>query len=244
VDASLSYPGVGAILLDIEGTTTPVDFVYQILFPFVRAHVEAFLRNHPEEASPDVALLRAEHEQDQGGTTVPPSWEDASDVSSAVSYVNWLMERDRKSTALKSLQGKLWEEGYRTGALRGQVYHDVPRALSGWKRQGKTIGIYSSGSVLAQKLLFSHSTVGDLTPFIDHYFDTTTGPKKEPESYRRIADALALQPSAILFASDAVAELDAARAAGMKTALSVREGAPLSSKHPAFTHFDQLDIAS
>ena len=218
MSGALSYSGVRAILLDIEGTTTPVDFVYQVLFPYARAQVKDFLERHAEAASPDIELLRREHQQDLNRGAHPPAW------SNAVSYVHWLMDQDRKSTGLKSLQGKIWEEGYRSGELRGEVYPDVLPALESWRQQGMKICIYSSGSVLAQKLLFSRSTAGDLTPFIDAYFDTTTGPKKETESYRKIAKALSLDPPAIVFFSDVVAELDAAREAGMKTGLCVREG--------------------
>ena len=237
---SLSYQGVRAILLDIEGTTTPVDFVYQVLFTYARAKVKSFLEEHPDAASPELELLRAEHEQDVARGAQPPAWTDPVDP---VSYVHWLMDQDRKSTGLKSLQGKIWEEGYRTGELRGEVYPDVPPAFERWREQGKKICIYSSGSVLAQKLLFSNSTAGDLTPFIEAHFDTTTGPKKEAESYRKIAAALSLPPSAIVFFSDVVAELDAARAAGMKTGLCVRDGVSKSSEQSAFTSFEEVEIA-
>ena len=238
MSGALSYSGVRAILLDIEGTTTPVDFVYQVLFPYARARVKDFLEHHAEAASPDIELLRREHEQDVARGTDPPAWADA------VSYVHWLMDQDRKSTGLKSLQGKIWEEGYRSGELRGEVYPDVLPAFERWRQQQKRICIYSSGSVLAQKLLFSRSTAGDLTPFIDAYFDTTTGPKKEAESYRKIAEALSLDPPAIVFLSDVVAELDAARAAGMKTGLCVRSESaePPGSEHPVFRSFEEISL--
>jgi enolase-phosphatase E1 len=238
MSGTLSYPGVRAILLDIEGTTTPVDFVYQVLFPYVRAQVKAFLEEHPDAASPELELLRAEHEQDVARGAHPPAWTDP------VSYVHWLMDQDRKSTGLKSLQGKIWEEGYRAGKLQGEVYPDVPPAFERWRQQGKTICIYSSGSVLAQKLLFSRSSAGDLTPFIDAHFDTTTGPKKEAESYRKIAEALSLAPPAIVFLSDVVGELDAATAAGLKTGQCVRPGAdkPEASGHPTFQTFDDISL--
>ena len=239
MSGALSYSGVRrAILLDIEGTTTPVDFVYQVLFPYARARVKDFLEHHAEAASPDIELLRREHEQDVARGTDPPAWADA------VSYVHWLMDQDRKSTGLKSLQGKIWEEGYRSGELRGEVYPDVLPAFERWRQQQKRICIYSSGSVLAQKLLFSRSTAGDLTPFIDEHFDTTTGPKKETESYQKIAKALSLDPPAIVFLSDVVAELDAAREAGMKTGLCVRDESaePPGSEHPVFRSFEEISL--
>lgn len=134
------------------------------------------------------------------------------------------MDLDRKSTGLKSLQGKIWEAGYRSGELRGQVYPDVPTAFARWRGQGREVAIFSSGSVQAQQCLFANTTAGDLTPFIRAYFDTTTGPKAAAQSYERIAAALERSPSEVLFLSDVSAELDAARRAGMRTALCVRAG--------------------
>ena len=151
------------------------------------------------------------------------------------------MDRDRKSPALKALQGRIWDEGYQAGQLRGQVYPDVPRALARWRAQGRDVAIFSSGSVLAQKLLFSRSDAGDLTPFLRAYFDTTTGAKGDAESYRKIARALGQEPHAVLFLSDVTAELDAARAAEMATGLCVREaGLPSSAHHPLVRSFDEV----
>jgi len=235
-----------AILLDIEGTTTPVDFVYQTLFPFARRHVKEFLAAYSmyEAVQADIARLREEHAAESSDQPLLPAWRDDSleaQLESAVAYVHWLMDRDRKSTGLKSLQGKIWEAGYRSGELRGEVYEDVPQAFARWKEQRKIIAIFSSGSVLAQQLLFAHSTAGDLTGFIQAYFDTTTGAKREAESYRRIAEALQSQPSEVLFLSDVVAELDAARLAGMRTALCVRaEPSPPSGAHPVIRTFDEV----
>jgi enolase-phosphatase E1 len=240
-------PQVRAILLDIEGTTTPVDFVYQVLFPYARRHLREFIaRQHAAEAvRADLARLRAEQADDASKTPPPPAWRDEaveSELESAAAYALWLMDQDRKSTGLKSLQGKIWEAGYRRGELRGQVYEDVPPALARWMRQQKSISIFSSGSVLAQQLLFAHTTAGDLTPWLRSYFDTTTGAKHEAESYRRIAAALELPPAEILFLSDVAAELDAAQRAGMQTALCVRAAQPPSatSLHPIIHTFDQV----
>lgn len=186
----------------------------------------------------DITQLRAEHAADAEQGLRPPSWQ----PDSVAAYVLWLMDADRKSTGLKSLQGKIWEAGYRTGELLGQVFADVPPALARWRRQQRDVCIYSSGSVPAQQLLFSHSTAGDLTPSIRAYFDTTSGPKTEPDSYRRIAGALERSPSEMLFVSDVVAELDAARQAGMGTALCVRSSeAPANTgAHPVVHTFDEL----
>jgi len=152
------------------------------------------------------------------------------------------MDRDRKSTGLKSLQGKIWEEGYRAGDLKGEVYPDVPPALERWRRQGIDIAIFSSGSVQAQRSLFTNTAAGDLTRFIRAYFDTTTGPKTAPHSYARIAAALERSPSHVLFLSDVGAELDAALTAGMRTALCVRTPGltPSAGAHPVIRGFDEL----
>ncbi len=183
--------------------------------------------------------LQAEHAAESQHSPLPPWREDATGI---VAYLHWLMDRDRKSTGLKSLQGKIWEEGYRTGELRGEVYPDVPPALERWRRKGIDIAIFSSGSVQAQRSLFTSIATGDLTRFIGAHFDTTTGPKTAPESYARIAAALERPPSEVLFVSDVVAELDAARTAGMRTALCVRTpgSAPSTAAHPVIHAFDQL----
>ncbi len=237
---------VRAILLDIEGTTTPVDFVYQVLFPYARRHIKEFLHQHrdAEAVRADIADLRREHARDEENNLGPPPWRDETpddELETVVAYVHWLMDEDRKSTALKSLQGKIWEAGYRSGELRGQVYEDVRPAFERWTGQQRTISIFSSGSVLAQKLIFGHSTAGDLSSFIRDYFDTTTGAKKEAASFNRIAAKLELSPSEILFISDATAELDAAKAAGMQTALCARSGPLLPpGVHPVIHTFDEV----
>lgn len=210
------------ILLDIEGTTTPIAFVHDVLFSYARAHARNYLAQHPNEAAADVAQLRAEHERDvNDGEQLPPI---NDTTESIVAYVNWLIDRDRKSTGLKSLQGKIWREGYREGSLKAQVFSDVRPAFERWRKAGLRISIFSSGSALAQQLLFAHTDAGDLTTFIDGYFDTNVGAKGDRESYARIAKAVGLQPNEMLFISDVVAELAAASSAGMKTLLSIRPG--------------------
>ena len=237
---------IRAILLDIEGTTTPVEFVTGELFPFARSRFREFLEAHANEAAAqaDLASLRQEYPAAQAGRMNPPPWPSSSrteEIAGTVAFVHWLMDRDSKCPPLKSLQGRIWQEGYASGALKGKVYPDVPRAFARWRAQGRDICIFSSGSVLAQKLLFGHSNAGDLTGFIRAWFDTTVGAKKEPESYRRIATELALEAEAILFVSDVVAELDAARRSGMQTVLAVRTGTvPAESHHPAVRSFDEL----
>ena len=235
---------VRAILLDVEGTTTAVTFVTGVLFPYAREHLETFLQNDPAAAVSAVDELRRERAAESVAGN-PPPWRDdraGAELDSAIAYARWLMDRDRKSTALKSLQGKIWEAGYRDGLLQGSVYPDVAPALERWTGGGRRVAIFSSGSVLAQKLLFSNTPEGDLTRYLVGYFDTTAGPKREPESYRRIAVALGCSAEGVVFVSDVVEELDAARAAGMGTRLCVRPGSapPVACGHPVVRSFDEL----
>lgn len=237
MDTTLNDTAPSCVLLDIEGTTTPIDFVYQVLFPFARTRVKDYLTRHYNDAQGDITQLRQEQAADTEQQLDPPvigGEAPEARIESTVAYIHWLMDRDRKSTPLKSLQGKIWEEGYRAGELLSQVFDDVPPALERWRQQGKQICIYSSGSVLAQKLLFGHTTAGDLTPLLGNYFDTTIGAKIEAESYRRIAGALQLSPHAIVFISDVVAELDAARLAGLQCVLSLRPGNRPQSNSDAY----------
>ena len=238
--SALDGAGVRALLLDIEGTTTPIEFVTGVLFPFARAHVDGFLQAHAndEGVRSDVARLRSEHAGDERARPAPPAW---NEEAGAAAYVRWLMDQDRKSTGLKALQGRIWEEGYRSGAIQGDLYPDVPAAFARWRRQGRDIAIFSSGSVRAQKLLFAHTPAGDLTPFLCAYFDTTTGPKREARSYTAIAGTLGLPAAEALFLSDVVEELDAARAAGMATGLCVRAGEPpAGATHAVVYTFDDV----
>jgi len=204
-----------AILLDIEGTTTPIAFVYDVLFPYARARFRDYLRDHPEGDA--IALLRRERDEEPAASQPPPP-------ADLAAYVEWLMDRDRKSPGLKALQGLVWERGYREGLLKGEVFPDVPPALERWRKAGIRTAIYSSGSVLAQRLLFSTTSFGDLTPHVVEFFDTSTGVKTTPESYRRIAAALACPAEELLFVSDVTAELDAAAAAGFDVRLCIRPG--------------------
>ena len=245
---SLDASSIRAILLDIEGTTTPVDFVYKTLFPYARERAGEFLRKHWDDADVrgDVVGLRAQHHADTAANLGPPPWLGGSlesELNSAAGYVAWLIDRDSKCSPLKSLQGKMWREGYAKGELHGEVFPDVPPAMVRWSRQGKRICIFSSGSVLAQKLLFSTTTSGDLTRLIEAHFDTSIGAKGNPQSYQRIAQLLALPAREILFVSDVAQELDAAKSAGMQTALCVRGEAPkgiANEKHLLVRSFDTV----
>jgi enolase-phosphatase E1 len=232
------------VLLDIEGTTTPIEFVHRKLFPYARARVHDYLARHAAEPAvrADVQLLAAEYAAEPPAADLP-SWKQHDLLGSAEAYVYWLMDCDRKSTALKSLQGKIWEAGYRSGELRGrgEVYADVGPALARWHKQGKDIAIFSSGSIQAQQNLFANTTAGDLTSYLCGYFDTTTGAKREAPSYRRIAVELGRATGEVLFVSDVSAELDAAREAGMETVLCVRGAPPPNSGgHPIIHTFEEL----
>jgi len=237
-----------AILLDIEGTTTPIAFVHQVLFGYARLQVRNFLTENfgSAELTADLARLREEHAIDLKQNLQPPAlvagWRDA-EIDSAVAYVIWLIDRDRKSTGLKSLQGKIWKQGYVDGTLKAQVFADVPPSLERWRRAGLKISIFSSGSALSQKLLFAHTETGDLAGFISNYFDTTVGAKTDVESYRKIAAAVDLEADQVLFISDVVGELNAASGAGMQTLLCVRPGNQpqgLVGRYQIIQSFDEI----
>lgn len=193
------------VLLDIEGTTTPITFVHDVLFPFSKRHLKRYVAD-PERAA---RLLR---------------------------YI----EEDRKDPELKELQGRIWQEGYASGELVSVLYPDVKPALEKWKAAGKSLGIYSSGSVQAQKLLFAHTQVGDLTPLFSDYFDTKVGAKRQRSAYERIVKSLGRPAGEILFLSDVTEELDAAAAAHMKTTQLVRPGTAAGTHHPVVASFDEL----
>jgi 2,3-diketo-5-methylthio-1-phosphopentane phosphatase len=225
----LAAAGIRALILDIEGATTPIAFVQEVLFPYARTHVRQHLERQlgEPECQSIVDLLRKEHAADKQAGTSPPPWGDApheAHVASIVRYVEWLMDRDRKSPGLKALQGRIWEEGYRSGEIVGSLFADVPPALERWYADRLEVGIFSSGSVQAQKLLLRHSSAGDVTPWVRWHFDTNVGAKTDLRSYSRIASVLQIHPHHVLFISDVTRELDAARAAGMQTVLSLRPG--------------------
>jgi enolase-phosphatase E1 len=199
-----------AVLLDIEGTTTPIAFVYDVLFPFARTHLREYVED-PENAAEVDAISDA--------LKAAGEWRGAVRASA-----EWLMDRDVKSPALKQLQGRIWERGYRAGALSGQLYPDVAPAIRRWRGRGVDVAIYSSGSALAQRLLFGSTSDGDLTPLLSGFFDTSVGAKISADSYRRIAGELGHAPGGVLFVSDVTTELRAAREAGLQVVLSIRPG--------------------
>ena len=238
-----------AVLLDIEGTTTPISFVHDVLFPFARDHVRDYLIQHSKasEVQEDIAALLREHSLDQERGEQPPQIDKATSIDAIVVYVGWLINRDRKSPALKSLQGKIWEQGYRDGTLKAPLFDDVVPNLARLRRLGTSIAIFSSGSVLAQKLLFAHTDTGDHSDLIDQYFDTDVGSKVTSSSYSEIARRLDLLPVETIFASDVTAELAAARDAGMRTLLCLRPGNQPQSNAEQFQviqSFSQILVVS
>lgn len=243
-------PNVRVVLLDIEGTTTPIAFVYDVLVPFAAERLPDWCRRHAgsREYRDVCDRLAAEHAVDRARGEAVPTWADDSPETrdrSLQEYARWLMARDRKSPGLKLLQGFIWEEGYQSGLLRGDVFADVPPALRRWRGAGIRIAIYSSGSELAQRRLFESTPAGDLTGLIERFFDTVVGPKVAASSYRMIAAELGTATSEIQFVSDVTAELRAAAEAGCQTVLCVRPGnRPQgdAGDFPQISSFDDLDV--
>ena len=224
---------IRAILTDIEGTTSSISFVHDVLFPYARKRLPAFVETHGD--LPEVQHWLHEAAKEVG--IVEASRQEIIEL-----LLRWIDE-DRKSTALKALQGMIWKEGYEAGDYQSHMYPEVAARLRAWRGDGLALYVYSSGSVQAQQLLFKFSEAGDLTPLLAGYFDTETGPKREAGSYTRIAEAIGEQPGHILFLSDIVQELDAAKAAGLHTGWLQR--APMlpavHADHPAYPNFDAVE---
>ncbi len=220
---------IRALVLDIEGTTTSIAFVKDVLFPYSRARLADFVREHVSD--PEVLAELDRFRAETG----------SQDAEAAIATLLRYIDEDRKDPVLKQLQGRIWREGYRTGAFVAHVYPDVAPALRRWKRSGLSLYVFSSGSVEAQKLLFSHTELGDLTELFSGFFDTTTGRKTEAASYRRIATSIGRPAAEVAFLSDVEAELDAAREAGFVTVWVDRDSAPNAGAHRRIASFDQLD---
>jgi enolase-phosphatase E1 len=228
------------VLLDIEGTVSPLAYVHATMFPFARERLADFLAANL--ARPDAAAALAQVAIDAAATGLVLPSSVAENLPAFVAHLHDLMDRDVKATGLKQLQGLIWEGGFHSGQLRADLFPDVAPALRAWHAAGAELRIYSSGSVHAQKLFFAHTVDGDLTPLLSGHHDTTVGPKKAAASYAAIAAASGRAPGAILFLSDIVAELDAARAAGLRTALALRPGNPPAPAHdhPVFSSLLEL----
>lgn len=223
------------VLTDIEGTTTDINFVHKILFPYAYEKLPDFIRNHLEDSVVQQCL-------DEVKQTILEEKQGVADVESSIAQLLFWIEIDRKHPALKYLQGLIWEEGYKNNSFKGHVYPDVVPQIKIWRSKGIGVGIYSSGSVGAQKLLFGYSDYGDLNYLFDHNFDTNIGHKKEVSSYQNIANHLALPPQQILFLSDVEAELDAAESVGYQTIQLVRAGTQASKKHTTVVDFIGIDL--
>ncbi|HJW05433.1 MAG TPA: acireductone synthase [Rhodanobacter sp.] len=223
---------IRAIVTDIEGTTSSIDFVREVLFPYARKRLPAFVETHGDK--PEVQHWLHEAAREAG--LVEATRQDIIEL-----LLKWI-DQDRKSTALKALQGMIWKDGYEAGDYRAHIYPEVAARLRDWRADGLRLYVYSSGSVPAQKLFFRHSEAGDLGALFAGYFDTETGPKRETESYRRIADAIGEQPRHLLFLSDIVEELDAAQAAGFHTGWLVRapQALPDTPRHAVYRDFDAI----
>lgn len=221
------------ILTDIEGTTTSISFVHDVLFPYATAHLPSWVRAHRSEARVKAALAEV-------AATVLTEQGIATDEAEQIEWLLRWIKEDRKHSALKAIQGYLWKDGYEAGAYRSHVYEDVPVALERWKQQGLKMGVYSSGSVPAQRLLFGYSELGDLQPYFSDYFDTAVGHKRSADSYRNIQKALGLPADAILFLSDVAEELDAAKEAGMQGLQLLRPGIVPSERHQGVSTFAEI----
>ncbi|QBM16606.1 enolase-phosphatase E1 [Marinobacter sp. JH2] len=223
---------IRVILTDIEGTTSSISFVHDELFPYASKHLPDFVREHHH-------TTRAVSEQ--LAIVAEKSGVDSKDVEGLIDVLqNWIAE-DRKEGSLKALQGMIWEQGYRSGELKGHIYPDAADYLQRWHDRGLRLFVYSSGSVKAQKLIFGHSNEGDFTPFFSGYFDTAVGGKKEAQSYHNILSELGVDPKSVLFLSDVEAELEAAEQAGLKTAWLIRDGDVLDTDRFAARDFSEVD---
>jgi enolase-phosphatase E1 len=224
-----------AALLDIEGTVGSIAFVRDVLFPYARERMDTFVGKHCEDPSVRAVLDAAARE----------AGVDVHDLPAILRALHAWSDNDVKVTPLKELQGMIWEEGFTSGEIRADLYADAVEALQRFHHCGTRLFVYSSGSVAAQHLLFGHSVAGDLQPLFEGYFDTTTGPKKEAESYRRIAGQIGTAPENVVFFSDHPLELDAARKAGMQTVQLARpqDAVTASGTHPVTNSFAEVEIA-
>lgn len=223
------------ILTDVEGTTTSISFVHETLFPYAHENLRRFVAANSNKTDVQDILNQTKK------TALEEGKKELNDDEACDLLLHWI-KTDRKHSALKNLQGLIWEEGYASGEIKGHVYKDVPLALKAWKDAGLTLGVYSSGSVKAQHLIFEFSTEGNLRPYFSNHFDTAVGHKRETASYSNIASLLKLDPADILFLSDIKEELDAARKMGMKTIQLVRQNDVVIGDHKTVTSFSEIKL--
>ncbi len=229
----MQFNGVRAVVVDVEGTTSSIAFVKEQLYPYARNHIPPYVREH----AASIQDILDEVRRIEGNSALNPS-------QLIAVLLHW-MDDDRKLTPLKKLQGLVWRKGFDSGALCAPVYDDALRALTHWHKQGLKLYVYSSGSVAAQRLLFSHTQHGNLTPLFSGYFDTTTGSKLEPESFRAIAGSIGLPAEAILFLSDHSGEIEAAHGAGMQAIWVERDPDPAArAESDRIGSFDDIVIAN
>ena len=241
------YPrDVDVILLDVEGTVAPISFVYDVLFPYAAEHLESFVREEWDTLEEVVTLFAQQAEDDladdvDGVIPIPgPTSGACARKTAVIASARWQMETDRKTTGLKALQGRIWKGGFESGKLQSVVFSDVASALKDWTSNGLRCAIYSSGSVQAQQLFFRYCEAGDLSPFLSGHFDTKVGAKRERESYETIAKELDVTPERVFFATDVLGEAEAAREAGMQTAILDRPG---NAPQPAHDHLVMKDLS-
>ncbi|MDH5611692.1 MAG: acireductone synthase [Gammaproteobacteria bacterium] len=223
---------IRAIVTDIEGTTTSIDFVHKELFPYASKQLPTYVHEYQNDAAV-VSLL-----QEIRQLINQPN----ADVEVLIETLLQWIKDDNKATPLKALQGLIWQHGYENGAFTGHVYDDVKPNLKKWFAQGISLYVYSSGSVAAQKLLFGYSDAGDLTKLFKGYFDTRIGHKREVQSYQNIVTELAMPAQDILFLSDIVEELDAAAQAGMQTIQLLREPNMITGTHAIAHNFNEINF--
>jgi enolase-phosphatase E1 len=242
LDADVSH-----VLLDIEGTTCPVSFVADTLFPYARARLGSFLHEHGQDSDlqPLLSALNEAWRNDchnVDGEDIETN--ETPNLHQLSSFLRRLIDEDRKLTALKDLQGLIWKEGYRSGSLLAPLFADVAPALKRWYAAGLRLAVYSSGSIAAQQLLYGHSTAGDLHQLFCGWFDTRIGRKQDPASYLKIAESLSTPPARILFVSDSLAELDAAHSSGLAVIFSNRPGNPEEDPgiHPQLASLEQIEL--
>ena len=224
------------VLTDIEGTTSSISFVHEVLFPYAEQHMAEFVREGHQSSIETAREISA-----QLDAVAEVSGVDRDDIEGLIDVLLGWIREDRKETSLKALQGMLWQRGYQEGAFKGHVYADAADYLQRWHDRGLRLFVYSSGSVKAQKLIFGFSEAGDLTPFFSGYFDTRVGGKKDPEAYRTILSELGVEAATVLFLSDVEAELEAAESAGIATVWLVRDGERPDASRPVAADFAEVD---
>ena len=235
------------VLLDVEGTVSPLSYVHDVMFPYARTEARAFIQAHADRA--DVISALNQMAADAGLSSLaewcPSSYPSEAAFDWITKEIHALMDADAKITGLKQLQGLIWKQGFHGGELRSTLFSDVVKAFEQWSKRGLQVRIYSSGSVQAQRLFFGHSEYGDLTHYLSGYYDTTIGGKRVTKSYSAIALDSGVSPSSILFLSDVVEELDAARECGIKTCLVIRPGNTEAAEngHQKCNSFDEITFS-